>query len=30
MKSPLPNNRNPKSERDTKAAIVNTLFPRIN
>ena len=30
MKIPLPNNRNPKSEKDTNAAIVNTLLPRIN
>ncbi len=30
MKISLPNNRNPKSEIDTNAAIVNTLFPRIN
>ena len=30
MKSPLPNNSNPKSEKDTNVAIVNTLLPRIN
>jgi hypothetical protein len=31
MKNPLPNNRNPIFTIDTNAAaIVNTLFPRIN
>ena len=29
MKNPLPNNRDPKSERETNAAIVNILFLRI-
>jgi hypothetical protein len=30
MKNPLPKNRNPKSESYTNAAVVKTLFPRIN
>ena len=30
MQNPLPNNRNPKSKRETNAAVVKTLFPRIN
>ena len=30
MQNPLPNNRNPKSERETNAAVVKTLFPSIN
>ena len=30
MKNSLPNNRNPKSERETNAAVLKTLFPSIN
>jgi hypothetical protein len=30
MKNPLPNNKNPKSEREIKTAVVNTLLQRIN
>ena len=30
MQNPLPNNRNPKSKRETNAIVVKTLFPRIN
>ncbi len=30
MQNSLPNNRNPKSERETNAAVVKTLFPNIN
>ena len=30
MKNSLPNNRNPKSERETNAAVLKTLFPSID
>jgi hypothetical protein len=30
MQNPLPNNLNPKFERETNLAVVKTLFPRIN
>jgi hypothetical protein len=30
MQNQLPNNRNPKFERETNPAVVKTLFPRIN
>jgi hypothetical protein len=30
IKNSLPNNRNPKSEREANAAVLKTLFPSIN
>ena len=30
MKNSLPNNRNPISKRETNAAVLKTLFPKIN